>query len=105
MNCDYKYRLLMPNGSIKYLHVVAHGSRNKGGQLEYFGAVRDALEAKFGEPESAKLTWKPQTLTPITGEPAAALLRLIDTLEDNDDVQTVYGNEDIAEAELAKLMA
>jgi len=72
--------------------------------VDDFGAVRDALEKKFGEPESAKLTWKPQTLTPITGEPAAALLKLIDVLEDNDDVQIVFGNEDIPEAEFEKLM-
>jgi YebC/PmpR family DNA-binding regulatory protein len=73
--------------------------------VEDFGAVRNALEAKFGEPESAKLTWKAQTLAPITGEPAAALMKLIEALEDNDDVQNVFGNEDIPEAELAKLMA
>ena len=71
--------------------------------VEDFGAVRDALEAKFGEAETAKLTWKPNVLTPISGEPAADLLELIDTLEDNDDVQTVYGNEDIAEEELLAL--
>ena len=72
--------------------------------IEDFGAVRDALEKNFGEPESAKLTWKPQTLTAITGEPAQALFKLIDALEDNDDVQTVFGNEDIPEAELEKLI-
>jgi len=71
--------------------------------VEDFGAVRDALETKFGEPESAKLTWKPQTLAPVSGDTAAALLRLIDVLEDNDDVQTVFGNEDIPEAELERL--
>ena len=73
--------------------------------VEDFGAVRDALEKKFGEPSSAKLTWKPQTLCPITGEPAATLMKLFDALEDNDDVQNVYGNEDIPEAELEKLTA
>lgn len=73
--------------------------------VEDFGAVRDALEAKFGEPEGAKLTWIAQTTTAISGEPAAALLKLFDVLEDNDDVQHVYGNEDIPEAELEKLAA
>lgn len=73
--------------------------------VEDFGAVRDALEKKFGDTESAKLTWKAQTLTPISGEPAAALFKLFDALEDNDDVQNVYGNEDIPDAELAKLTA
>ena len=73
--------------------------------VEDFGSVRDALEKKFGEPESAKLTWKANTLTPITGEPAAALLKLFDVLEDDDDVQNVFGNEDIPEGELEKLTA
>lgn len=73
--------------------------------VEDFGAVRDALEKKFGEPESGKLTWKANTLTPITGEPAGALLKLIEALEDNDDVQNVFGNEDIPEAELERLTA
>jgi YebC/PmpR family DNA-binding regulatory protein len=73
--------------------------------VEDFGTARNALESKFGEPESAKLTWKANVTTPITGEPAAALLKLIDALDDNDDVQTVFGNEDIPEAELEKLTA
>lgn len=73
--------------------------------IEDFGAVRDALEKKLGEPESAKLVWKPQTLTPITGEPAVALLKLIDVLEDNDDVQTVTGNFDIDASELERLVS
>jgi YebC/PmpR family DNA-binding regulatory protein len=71
--------------------------------VEDFGAVREALEKKFGEPESAKLVWKPQTMTPVTGEAAQNLLKLLDVLEDNDDVQNVTGNYDIAEEELAKL--
>jgi len=72
--------------------------------VEDFGAVRNALETKFSEPESAKLTWKPNVLTPISGEPAQALFKLIDALEDNDDVQTVFGNEDGPEAKLEKLL-
>jgi YebC/PmpR family DNA-binding regulatory protein len=70
--------------------------------VEDFGAVRSALEKKFGEPQSAKLTWKPQTQTPVTGETAQSLIKLIDALEDNDDVQNVVGNYEIAEEELRK---
>ncbi len=72
-------------------------------KVENFGAVRDALEKKFGEPESAKLVWLPQSRTPLSGEPAQNLLKLIDALEENDDVQTVTGNYNIPEEELAKM--
>ena len=71
--------------------------------LEDFGTVRAALEAKYGDAESAKLTWKPLNLTPLTGDAALNLIKLLDVLEDNDDVQNVFGNYDIDEAELEKL--
>jgi transcriptional/translational regulatory protein YebC/TACO1 len=71
--------------------------------LEDFGAVRSALEAKFGDAESGKLIWKPLNLTNLTGDAALNLIKLLDTLEDNDDVQNVFGNYDIDEAELEKL--
>ena len=66
-------------------------------------AVREGLEAAFGAPESAKLIWSPQTLNPVTDEVAEKLFKLIDTLDDNDDVQTVYANYDVTEDQLAKL--
>jgi YebC/PmpR family DNA-binding regulatory protein len=62
-----------------------------------FGTVRAALEKKFGEPQSAKLVWKPRTLVAVTGEAAQNLIKLLDVLEDDDDVQYVSGNFDIAE--------
>ena len=71
--------------------------------VEDFGSVRAALEAKFGEPESARLVWKPQNRIPVTGAAAQSLIALIDVLEDNDDVQTVTGNYEIADAEYEKL--
>jgi YebC/PmpR family DNA-binding regulatory protein len=71
--------------------------------IEDFAAVRDALETKFGEPQSAKLVWKPQNLTPVSGDAAASLIKLLDVLEENDDVQNVTGNFDIAAEELEKL--
>lgn len=60
--------------------------------VEDFGAVRTTLEAKFGEPESAKLIWRPNMQTQISGEAAEDLQNLLDVLDDNDDVQVVTGN-------------
>jgi transcriptional/translational regulatory protein YebC/TACO1 len=73
--------------------------------IEGFFGVRDALEAKFGEPESAKLDWRPTMFITLEEDNAAGLLKLIDALEDNDDVQNVYANFDIPEAVLQKLSA
>ena len=73
--------------------------------VDDFGAVRDALEKKLGEPESAKLAWYPNTLTPLSGEAAQNLLKLVDALEDNDDVQNVIGNFDIPTDDLEKFAA
>lgn len=68
-----------------------------------FAAVREALEKQFGEPKSAKLVWKAKTTTPIEGEKAETLFKMIEVLEDSDDVQTVYANFDISEDELKRL--
>ncbi|MBS4045310.1 MAG: YebC/PmpR family DNA-binding transcriptional regulator [Alphaproteobacteria bacterium] len=68
-----------------------------------FAAVREALEKKFGEPKSAKLVWKAKTTTPVEGEKAETLFKMIEVLEDSDDVQTVYANFDISEDELKRL--
>ena len=65
--------------------------------------VAKSLEASLGEAEAAKLAWKPQTPVDVTGDHVASLMKLIDTLEDDDDVQTVWGNYEIADEELEKL--
>ncbi|HEU0117223.1 MAG TPA: YebC/PmpR family DNA-binding transcriptional regulator [Alphaproteobacteria bacterium] len=70
--------------------------------VEDFGPVRNALEAKFGEPENAKLVWKPKSPVPISGDNAQQLIKLLDALEDNDDVQHTFGNYEISEEEWAK---
>ncbi|OAN50508.1 transcriptional regulator [Paramagnetospirillum marisnigri] len=68
------------------------------------GAVRDALEARFGTPEYARLDWKPQTTVPVTDEEVAkTLLKLLDILEDNDDVQRVQANFEISDELMEKL--
>ncbi len=70
-----------------------------------FFAIRDALEARFGEPESAKLDWRPTMVVTLDEERAAGLLKLIDALEENDDVQNVTANFDIPDAVLQRLSA
>ena len=66
--------------------------------IEGFIGVRDALEKKFGAPESAKFTWLPKNTVAVGEEHAKALLKLIDVLEDNDDVQEVFSNFEISDA-------
>jgi YebC/PmpR family DNA-binding regulatory protein len=73
--------------------------------LEDLSAVRDALEEKFGPAESAALTWKPVNTVAPDEDTAASLLKLIDVLDDNDDVQTVSGNFDIPNELLERLTA
>jgi len=68
-------------------------------------AVRDALEAKFGPPQSARLAWRPKTTAPTEGEAADRLLKLLETLEDSDDVQNVYANFEISDEAMARLGA
>jgi YebC/PmpR family DNA-binding regulatory protein len=65
--------------------------------------VAKALEGALGEPESVKLAWKPQTPVDVTGDDVATLMKLIDALEEDDDVQTVSGNYEISDEELEKL--
>jgi len=65
--------------------------------------VAKGLEAALGEAEAVKLAWKPQTPVDVTGDDVATLMKLIDTLEEDDDVQTVWGNYEISDAELEKL--
>ena len=69
------------------------------------GAVRDALAEKFGEPQSARLDWKPQNSVPVDEDAAATLFKLLDVLDDNDDVQRVAANFDVAEDVLERLSA
>jgi YebC/PmpR family DNA-binding regulatory protein len=72
---------------------------------EDFFAARDALEARFGPPESARLDWRPTTSVTLDEDRAASLMKLLDALEDSDDVQNVYANFDIPEAVMQKLSA
>ncbi len=73
--------------------------------VEGFFAVRDALEQKFGTPAEAKIEWRPNMTVPLDEEKAAAVLKLLDVLEDDDDVQSVYANFEIADEIMQKLSA
>jgi len=66
-------------------------------------AVRDALDKRFGPALSAKVVWKPKTMVPVDGEVAEDLLKLMEALEDSDDVQNVFANFDISEEVMARL--
>ncbi len=70
-----------------------------------FAYVRDALEKRFGEPERQGLIWKPNITTELNEEQASSILKLIDILEDNDDVQTVTTNFEVSDEVMEKLMS
>ena len=66
-------------------------------------SVRDALEARFGPPEEARLGWKPQALVPVDDDKAETVFRLLETLDDSDDVQRVIANFEVSDEALARL--
>jgi YebC/PmpR family DNA-binding regulatory protein len=70
---------------------------------EQLSDVAQALEAALGAAKSTSIVWRPKANTPVTGDAVATLMKLIEALEDDDDVQNVYSNEDIAADELEKL--
>ena len=74
-------------------------------ELSSLNDVRDALEKRFGPAESAKRIWKPQNTITVDDETAETLMKLLDALDDNDDVQTTYGNFEISDAALKALSA
>jgi len=65
--------------------------------------VAKALEGALGEPEGVKLAWRPQNQVEVGEEDAGTLLKLIDALEEDDDVQTVWGNYEVPDAVMEKL--
>jgi YebC/PmpR family DNA-binding regulatory protein len=65
--------------------------------------VAKALEPMLGEGEGAKLAWRPSTEVEVRGDDAQQLLKLMDALDEDDDVQTVWGNEKVPDEELEKL--
>src|SRR3954451_1465382 len=71
--------------------------------IESLHEVARALEPLLGEGEGAKLAWKPSTEVEVRGDDAQQLMKLIDSLEEDDDVQTVWGNEKVPDEELERL--
>ena len=72
---------------------------------EDFNAVREALQETFGDPEEAELTWIAQNTLSVDEDQATTLLKFIDALEDNDDVQSLSFNFEISDETLAKIEA
>ena len=73
--------------------------------FEAIGEVTSALEKALGEAESVKAIWKPQTTTEVDEDRARSILKLVGTLEDDDDVQNVYANFEVDDETMARLSA
>ncbi len=71
--------------------------------MEALHEVAKALEAALGEPEAVKLGWKPNLTVDVAEGDAQTLMKLVDTLEDDDDVQTVWGNYEVSDEVMEKL--
>ena len=87
---------------------MGDGDENPGGHqiwvaIDALHPVARALEATLGEASAVKLAWKPNITSAVGEGDAATLLRLIDTLDDDDDVQTVWGNYEIPDEVMEKL--
>jgi transcriptional/translational regulatory protein YebC/TACO1 len=67
--------------------------------------VAKAMEAKFGEPRKTALMWKPQNTVALDDAAGEKMLRLIELLDDNDDVQNVYANFEVSDALVQKMSA
>ena len=74
-------------------------------QPDDLAEVSKALEAKFGEPRKSALTWRPQNSIAVDDEAGEKILKLIESLDDNDDVQNVYANFEVSDALVQKLSA
>lgn len=74
-------------------------------EADDFSSVRDALEEKFGEPKKAGLSWRANVMSEVNEQQAQTLLKLVDALEEHDDVQHVTTNFEVDDETLEKLMA
>ena len=70
-----------------------------------FGAVSKTLEAKFGEPRRAALVWRPQNTVAVNDEQGEKLLKLIENLNEHDDVQNVYANFEVSDEFMQRMSA
>ncbi|MQX36193.1 YebC/PmpR family DNA-binding transcriptional regulator [Roseospira navarrensis] len=74
-------------------------------QPDDLNTVREALTAAKGEPEAARLDWRPNSTVPVDEDTAKTLLKFLDVLDDNDDVQRVAANYEISDEIMDKLSA
>ncbi|MGC1357059.1 MAG: YebC/PmpR family DNA-binding transcriptional regulator [Xanthobacteraceae bacterium] len=72
---------------------------------DQFGVVAKALEAKFGEPRRATLVWRPQNTVAVNDEQGEKLLKLIESLNEHDDVQNVYANFEVSDEFMQRMSA
>jgi YebC/PmpR family DNA-binding regulatory protein len=77
-------------------HVISTG-------FEGLAEVSKALESRLGAPLSAKMVWKPGTMTALDEEKAALMLKLLDAFDDDDDVQNVFSNFEVSDEVMARL--
>ena len=70
--------------------------------FEDLSAVAEALEATLGAPKSTGVVWRPKTEVPVTSAEAATIMKLVDALDDDDDVQNVYLNAEFSDEDLAR---
>ena len=70
--------------------------------FEDLNDVAEAMSKVLGDPKSTAIVWKPQSEVPVSGEQVGTLLKLLDALDAEDDVSSVYSNEDISDEDLAK---
>lgn len=73
--------------------------------FESIGEVTSALSARLGDAETVKVVWKPQTVTPVDEDTATSLMKLIDSLDEDDDVQNVFTNFEVSDDVMKKLTA
>jgi YebC/PmpR family DNA-binding regulatory protein len=71
--------------------------------FDQLSAVAEALEGAFGPPKSTSVIWRPKTTTPVEGDGVTAVLKLMDALDDDDDVQTVFANFEMSDEDMARL--
>ena len=71
--------------------------------FDNYGTARDALEKKLGQPLSARIEWRPKTMTPVSDDNGETLIKLVDALDDFDDVQNIFGNYELSDALMEKM--
>ena len=69
------------------------------------GGVREALEAKFGPARRAQLTWRPHNTVPVDDDKVESLFKLLEALDDNDDISSVAANFEVADEVMSRLIA